>query len=421
MWLIGFVILILGVLISVALHELGHLIPAKKCGAAVPEYWIGFGPQLWKTKYKGTTYGIKAVLLGGYVRVVGMFPPTRSGERTTKANGQPTLAEEARRQSQADIKEARQSGVTGVPFYQLTTPQKLMVMTGGPLMNLLLSFLIVATILLGFGWQAPSTTIESVMHEGTASPAAEAGIEPGDTVLSWGGTEVESWDQLRALIQETPESGTVAELRRADGQTLEVTVVPDVDDQGARSIGIVSQLQRERGSIADVGRVVWTQFTGTASAVVALPVSLYEMARSFVTGEERDPNGVVSIVGVARIAGQITSPDALSQEQTTASGTVTVAPSFEDRVVMMLSLLASLNMALFVFNLIPLPPLDGGHVAGALYGGAKNVVAKLRGKPKPPPADTARLMPLTYGVFIALIAMTVILVFADIVNPVTIL
>lgn len=421
MWLIGFVVLILGVLISVALHELGHLIPAKKFGAAVPEYWIGFGPKLWKTKYKGTTYGIKAVLLGGYVRIIGMFPPTRSGQRMTKANGQPTMAEEARRQSQADIQEARRSGVPGVPFYQLTTPQKLVVMTGGPLMNLLLCFLIVATILLGFGWQAPSTTIESVVNDETSSPAVVAGILPGDTVLSWGGSEVESWDQLRSLIQDTPESGAVVELQRSDGQTDAVTVVPDINDDGERSIGIVSQLQRERGDLSDVGRVVWTQFTGTVAAVAALPVSLYEMARSFVTGEERDPNGVVSIVGVARIAGQITSPDSLSQEQTTAGGTVTVAPSFEDRVVMMLSLLASLNMALFVFNLIPLPPLDGGHVAGALYGGAKNVVAKLRGKPKPAPADTARLMPLTYGVFIALMAMTVILVLADIVNPVTIL
>lgn len=420
MWLVGMIILIIGVLISVALHELGHLMPAKKFGAAVPEYWIGFGPELWKTKRGGTTYGIKAILLGGYVRIVGMFPPTRPGEKVAKANGRPTLAEEARQQSRADIVEARRSGVTGVPFYQLTTPQKLVVMTGGPLMNLFLCFLIVAIILLGFGWQSPSTTIETVLNEETSSPAAAAGVQPGDTVLSWDGSEVESWEQLRNLIQETPETGAVAELLRPDGQTIEVTVIPDIADDGQRSIGIVSQLQRERGTVADVGKVVWSQFTGTAAAVAALPVSLYEMARSFITGEERDPNGVVSIVGVARIAGQITSPDALSQEQTTATGTVTVAPSFADRVVMMLSLLASLNMALFVFNLIPLPPLDGGHVAGALYGGARNVVAKLRRKPKPAPADTARLMPLTYGVFVALIAMTVILVIADVVNPVTI-
>lgn len=419
MWLIGIIILIVGVLVSVALHELGHLLPAKKFGTAVPEYWIGFGPKIWSTQRNGTTYGIKAILLGGYVKILGMFPPPRPGQKTMRRSGRLTLAEEARLASEEEIAKARQEGVTGVPFYKLSTGKKLVVMTGGPLMNLLISVVLVAVILLGFGWQSPTTTIGSVVDK-DGSPAVTAGIEAGDQIVSWGGTPVDSWDELRKLIQQTPESGTPVELKKGNGQTEQVTVIPQVNDKGERYVGIVSQLHRERGNLGDVGAVVWTQFTGTVKAVVGLPVGLFNLTKSMFTGGERDPNGVVSILGVARIAGEITSPDSMTQEQQTATGAVTVSPSFEDRVVMLLSLLASLNMALFVFNLIPLPPLDGGHVAGALYGGVRNLAARFRGKPKPAPADTARLMPLTYGVFGALILMTVVLMIADVVNPVTI-
>ena len=117
------------------------------------------------------------------------------------------------------------------------------------------------------------------------------------------------------------------------------------------------------------------------------------------------------------MAGQITSPSTFTYEQATSSGTVVKGPSFAERVAMLLSLIAALNMALFVFNLIPLPPLDGGHIVGALWGGVRNVYAKVTGRPRPAPADTARMMPLTYGVFGALMLMTVVLVVADIVKP----
>ena len=415
MWVIGVLVLLVGLIVSVALHELGHLLPAKKFGAAVPEYWVGFGPEIWKTKKNGPTYGLKAVLLGGYVRIVGMFAPSRPGLKTKRKDGTLTLAEQARQQSEQDVADARAAGTSGVPFYQLSTPKKLAVMSGGPLANLAISVVLIAVVLLGFGWQAPSTTLGEVVQEtnGETTPAAAAGLQAGDTVTAWSGTEVTSWDQLRELIQETPETGTQVVVDRG-GQSVSLEIVPQVDSEGARFVGVVSQLKRERGSLADVGSVSWQQFTGTGKAILSLPVSMYRTTKAIVTGEERDPNGVVSLVGVAQIAGQITSPDPLG---TADSGSAAGSLSVTDRIVMMISLLASLNMALFVFNLIPLTPLDGGHVAGALYGGAKNVVAKVQGKPKPLPADTARLMPLTYGVFGALLVITVLLVLADVLAP----
>ncbi len=415
MWLIGVGILLLGLIVSVALHELGHLLPAKKFGAAVPEYWVGFGPELWKVKKGGTTYGLKAILLGGYVRIVGMFAPTRPGLKTKRKDGTPTLAQQARLQSEQDVAEAIAGGTSGVPFYQLSTPKKLAVMSGGPLMNLLISVVLIAVVLLGFGWQAPSTTLDEVIQEtgGHASPAATAGLQAGDTIVSWSGEQVTSWDQLRELIQKTPATGTEVTVDRG-GQDVTMEIIPDVADDGSRSVGIVSALVRERGSLGDVGSVAWQQFTGTGKAILTLPVGMYQMGKSIITGEERDANGVVSLIGVAQLAGQITSPSGSGDSQGESSG---VSMSLADRIVMMISLLAALNMALFVFNLIPLTPLDGGHIAGALYGGAKNAAAKVSGKPKPPPVDTARLTPLTYVVFGTLMAITAFLMIADVLRP----
>ncbi|MGN6610307.1 MAG: site-2 protease family protein, partial [Angustibacter sp.] len=121
----------------------------------------------------------------------------------------------------------------------------------------------------------------------------------------------------------------------------------------------------------------------------------------------RDPNGPISVVGVTRAAGEIASSDSIPFVQTP-----------RERVSFFLSLLASLNLALFVFNLIPLLPLDGGHVAGALWEGLRRAVARVRRRPDPGPADVARLLPIAYAMSTVLIVMSVLLIYADIVKPV---
>lgn len=414
LFVLGLLVLLFGLVISVALHELGHMLPAKKFGSLVPEYWIGFGPTLWKTKRGGTTYGVKALPLGGYVRILGMFPPSPAG-RKVKADGSPTLPELARQESEADVARAREAGATGKAFHELTAPQKLVVMLGGPVMNLLLALVLTAVVVLGFGWSVPSTTISEVKAEsaGEATPAAAAGLQAGDTIVSWDGVQVESWDQLTELIAES--EGPAVVVVERDGRDEELQVEPSVSADGTHFVGIVSSLERQRGSVGEVFYQVGQQVALTAKAIVALPVSLFETTKSIFTGEERDSSGVVSIVGVARMAGEITS----TPVTTDGSASYSVGMQVLDRVALMISLLAALNVALFVFNLIPLPPLDGGHVAGAAWGGLKNVSAKVRGKPQPAPADTARMVPLSYGVFAALMVMTVILVIADVVRPIT--
>jgi membrane-associated protease RseP (regulator of RpoE activity) len=132
-----------------------------------------------------------------------------------------------------------------------------------------------------------------------------------------------------------------------------------------------------------------------------LPVKVWQTGVTLVTGEDRDPNGPLSIVGAGRLSGEVAAADA----------------PILNRVAGFLGLLASLNIALFVFNLVPLLPLDGGHIAVALWEGIKRVWAKVFRRPPPKPVDATRLVPLTFIVVIALIGMGGVLILADLINP----
>ncbi|WP_026460149.1 M50 family metallopeptidase [Schaalia suimastitidis] len=410
----GILAVIVGLLVSVAVHELGHMYFAKRFGVPVPEYSIGFGPKLWSTSWRGTQYSFRAIPLGGYVRIPGMFAPAKAGTRLTRNNGRLTLAQEARVQSASELP----AGTEHRAFYRLSAPKKFLIMFAGPATNLILCVILAATAMIGIGYRSATTEIAEVLPtvttasgSHTQSPASAAGLMAGDRVLEVDGVAITSWSQFQHAIADTSVSTkpSIEVLVDRQGQHLKVTLTPVRVSDETVAIGVRSGTEYRPATLGQVGQTVVSMARDTAALVARLPMSVWNVATSLVTDEPRERTGLVSVVGVGRIAAEVTSGDASSLGITDVRQSASV----------LLMLVASLNMALFIFNLLPLPPLDGGHILGAIYEGTRRQVAKLRGADDPGPADTARLMPLTYTVATFFIGMTLILVLADIFNPIT--
>ncbi|MGP7960751.1 M50 family metallopeptidase [Sanguibacter sp. A247] len=434
---VGVLVFVVGMVVSIALHEVGHMLPAKRFGVRVSQFMVGFGSTIRSWTRGETEYGFKWIPLGGYVRLVGMYAPARppAEGRAPRRGRFEEMAADAREVSAEEIRPGEEARA----FYNLSAPKKLIVMLGGPVMNLLIAAVLLGIVTLGWGTASATSTLAAVVPCAPAttavtdscaagapgSPAAAAGLEPGDRILEYGGEPVDGWTELTDQIAAVGSRPTVVTIERA-GQRMTLDLTPVdltrtvVDAAGApvrgsdgsdatvtsTYVGIQPTIDRSR-SLAPVPSQLWAQVSGTASIVVTLPGQVWDVGRTLVTGGERSAESVMSIVGVGRVAGEV---------GTMGGDEVGIG----DRVAVWLSLLASLNIALFVFNLVPLLPLDGGHVVGALYEGARRQIARLRGRPDPGPADTARMMPVAYGVFVLLVGMSVLLIVADVIRPVTI-
>ena len=423
--LIGLAVFAVGVLGSIALHEVGHLVPAKRFGVRVTQYMVGFGPTMWSRLRGETEYGVKAIPFGGYIRMVGMFPPhrNREGELVLAASSTgpfQSMVEDARRTSVEEIR----AGEEHRAFYQLSVPKKLVVMLGGPTMNLFLAALLYTVALVVLGVPTLTTTVDTVAPcvpsnveadcatTDPQSPAAAAGVQSGDVVVAVDGVAYDDWLDLVDVVRAQAGEEVVLTVER-DGETLDLpltvgsTEVPDPDDPTqmvtAGFIGLSPSVEQQQAPITAVPERMWEFVSRSAQAIVSIPSKMVGVWQAAFGEEERDPTGPVSVVGVGRFSVEV------GEDQATLGW----------KVANWLTLLAALNMALFFFNLIPLLPLDGGHVAGALYEGGRRQVAKARGRPDPGPVDIAKMLPVAYTVAFLLIGMSVLLIYADIVNPIT--
>jgi membrane-associated protease RseP (regulator of RpoE activity) len=427
LYLIGVVLFAVGVAVSIGLHELGHLVPAKKFGVKVTQYFVGFGRTVWSTKRGETEWGLKAIPLGGYVKLVGMLPPAKDDEaqrpRSSNTGMFTQLISDARAAEYEHVKPGDEERL----FYKLPWWKKVIVMAGGPTVNLVIAFGLFAAIFGLYGTYEPTTTVSVVSKcvisaekpnractaADPVSPAAAAGLLPGDRITSFNGTPIASWEQLVGLIRGNADGKAVVGFVR-DGQ--EQTVSTSTTVNSVRSIednqtieqggflGVVSTTERETHGLVytvdQMGLMTWE----TVKALGTLPMKVWHVGQAVVGAEERAQDSPVSVVGAGRVAGEVTS---------------NAASPLLDRMVFLLSLLAGLNLFVGMFNFIPLLPLDGGHIAGALYEGLRRGVAKVFHRPDPGFVDVGKLLPVAYVMAGALLLMSVVLIAGDIVAPVS--
>ena len=420
--LIGLALLFFAlIMVSIALHEIGHLVPAKIFGVKVTQYFVGFGRTIWSRKRGETEYGFKLFPLGGYVRLVGMYPPEKQSDKPK--SWLTRLADRARSYEYEEIPPADD----GRLFHQKPVWQKVIVMLGGPAMNLLLAFLIFLGINLFHGtWQLtlnvtvvndcviPAGRTPATCQEGDPqTPAKRAGVMVGDKVVAFNGHRVSTWDELTDLIRANRDGAATLTVER-DGRTMELptvnTIIQSVPDRldptsrvEAGFLGVSPSRELVRGGVIETAGQMWNITRMSLVALASFPVRVWNVGVGLATGAERDINSPISVVGASRVAGEIAVADSVP---------------IQDRVASWLSLLGSVNLFVALLNLVPLLPLDGGHIAGALYEALRRGLARLRGKSDPGPVDTAKMLPVAYLVGGFLLIGGVVLILADIISPI---
>ncbi|WJY97821.1 M50 family metallopeptidase [Corynebacterium fournieri] len=397
---LGIVAFALAIAVSIALHEAGHMFTARAFGMRVRRYFIGFGPTVWSTTKGNTEYGIAALPFGGFCDIAGMTAMD------------PVTPDEA-------------------PHAMVNKPawQRVAVLSGGIAMNLLIGVVITYFVAIFSGIPNPDADFTPRVGEtvcvadqvdaqtlGECSgpgPAGQAGVRSGDTLVALDGQELERFADLREAVADKPgETVTLDVVRDGQPMTIDLTVgeVERIDPRtgeqiAAGAVGIVAAPVEDAVKAYGPAEAVpaTLRFTGqmlraTVDGIVSFPGKIPGVVAS-IFGGERDIDGPVSVIGASRTGGELAEQNMWSA---------------------FWMMLASLNFFLALFNLVPLPPLDGGHIAVVLYEKIRDALRRLRGLPPGPPANYEKLMPLTYAMAALLLGVGVLVMAADVVNPVRI-
>jgi membrane-associated protease RseP (regulator of RpoE activity) len=390
---LGWLIFLVALVVSVMLHETGHFVTAKRFGMKCTQYFFGFGPTLWSIKRGETEYGVKAIPAGGFVKIIGM-----------------TSLEDV------DPEDEPRS------FRQAPGWQRLIVLAAGSFMHFLLAVVLIFGLALAIGIENDNTTQlgtvatcvptnEQALQNGAAcasgeakSPAVIAGLKVGDQVTSFDGTAVSNWTQLSSAILKVKPGTPVSMTVERDGHSVTLhTALAEVPGHGSYfGIAPTAVIQRQGlvASIEYVGTAFSQVITGTVSALGQLPAAVPHL---FAGNRSQTAAGnVSSVVGAAQATGDA----------------VAAKVGWEYKVTFVLLLIAELNIFWGVLNLLPLLPLDGGHIAIVIWERIRAWFARLRRRPDPGLVDYRKLAPAMLSVFAVIAVFAVLLVFADIFNPV---
>ncbi len=378
MEIFGFLAFVVALLLSVMVHEFGHYITARKFGMWVSEFFVGFGKRIWSVQRGETEFGVKAIPAGGYCKIEGMAP-----------NDEMPEGEEDR------------------AFYKASSGKKLIVLGAGSFLHFVLGFLLLFTLFAGIGTNQVLPVISEVVPN---SAAQAAGIQAGDEILAINGKQVREWYKDVEAIRQSQGAELTLELDR-NGQQLTVVTnarLTDVDGTQRYVLGIINDVGLKRSglllSVKNSALVTKDFLVESVKSLGKLPEKIPALWGATVRGEERDANGLVGVVGVARVSGEAVGSDKLDPMERLATFVLIVA---------------SLNIFVGIFNLLPILPLDGGHMAVAIADEIRAFFARLRGRPRPAPIDVTVLTPITMVVFVVLATLTLLLLVADVINPVT--
>ena len=378
MELLGILAFVVALLLSVMVHEFGHYLTARRYGMWVSEFFVGFGRKIWSVQRGETEFGVKAIPAGGYCKIEGMSP-----------SDELPVGEEDR------------------AFYKASSAKKLVVLGAGSFLHFVIGFVLLFTLFAGIGTNQVLPVINQVVPN---SAAEAAGVQPGDEILSINGKRVTEWNKDVEVIRQSKGEELTLVLDR-NGQEISITAaarLTDIDGTKRYVLGIVNDVGLKRSglwvSLKNSAIVTKSFLTESVKSLAKLPEKVPALWGATVRGEERDANGLVGVVGVARVSGE-------------AVGSEKLTPM--ERLATFVLIVASLNIFVGIFNLLPILPLDGGHMAVAIADEIRAFFARLRGRPRPAPIDVTVLTPVTMVVFVILASLTLLLLVADVINPVT--
>jgi len=392
----GVIAFVVALLFSVMVHEAGHFLTARRFDMKVTEFFLGFGKRIWSFTRGETEFGIKAIPAGGYCRIVGM-----------------------------SVNEEMEESDRGRAFYLASAPKRLIVLGAGSFLHFVLGFLILVLLLAGVGTTAISNKVGEVVPciisnstgaadakcapDAPPSPAKAAGLMVGDEITAINGAPIKEWSTAVKKIRNSPNQELSLTIKRGSS-TLTVPITPGsrvLDGKKIGVIGVSNTLENRKLSIfravTNSGTLTWDLMKSSVTSLISLPTKIPALFRQTFFHETRDATGLVGVVGVARVSAQTASDPKLASREKIAT---------------FLLIIASLNIFVGLFNLLPLLPLDGGHMAIAIIDGLRRARARRKGSPAPPEIDVERLMPLTMAVFAILAVLSLLLLAADIFNPI---